>query len=293
LSVDRSFVINKTMFCKQKFSNLLTTAAAFKQWLIVLVAVAFVLAGCSVNPITGQEELMFIPENQDFAIGRKYAPEVEKQMGGRIDNESLQSYVKSVGRKIARVSHMPDIEYHFTALNHDSLNAFALPGGYIFITRGMLQKLQTEAQLAAILGHETVHVVARDTSNMMSKELGLGLLLASVAAADAPGEVLNAAQVATTILNLKYSRNDEREADLGGLRYMVRAGYNPYGMVETMEMLEKQDREKPVEFLSTHPSPENRISYITRRIQSDYFNLSTLRIGRRDYQDGVLQHLND
>jgi len=236
---------------------------------------------------------MFFPFEQDIELGRKYAPEVEKQMGGRIDNESLQSYVNSVGHKIARVSHMPDIEYHFTALNHDSLNAFALPGGYIFITRWMLQKLGSEAQLAAILAHETVHVVARDTSNMMSKELGLGLLLAGVAAADAPGEVLNAAQVATTILNLKYSRNDERQADLGGLRYMVRAGYNPYGMVETMEMLEKQDSEKPVEFLSTHPSPENRISYITRRIQSDYFNLSTSRIGRRDYQDHVLQHLND
>jgi len=236
---------------------------------------------------------MFFPFEQDIELGRKYAPEVEKQMGGRIDNESLQSYVNSVGRKVARVSHMPDIEYHFVALNHDSLNAFALPGGYIFITRGMLEKLESEAQLAAILAHETAHVVARDTSNMMSKELGIGFLLAAVAAADAPGEVLNAARVATTILTLKYSRSDERQADLGGLRYMVRAGYNPYGMVETMEVLEKQHREKPVEFFSTHPSPENRISYITRRIQRHYFNLSTLKTGRRDYHNGVLQHLND
>ena len=105
-------------------------------------------AGCAINPITGEEELMLFGEQQDLGIGQKYAPEVEKQMGGRIDNDALQNYMNSVGQKIAAVSHRRSWEYHFAALEHDSLNAFALPGGYVFITKGMLKELTTEAQLA-------------------------------------------------------------------------------------------------------------------------------------------------
>lgn len=110
--------------------------------------------GCAINPVTGEEQLMLISEQQDIEIGRKFAPEVEKQMGGRIANESLQNYVDSVGQRIARVSHKPDLEYHFSAVEDKSINAMALPGGYVFITRGMLEKLMTEAQLAGILAHE-------------------------------------------------------------------------------------------------------------------------------------------
>ncbi len=136
----------------------------FKKLLLPILSLASCLfVGCAVNPITGEEELMLFGEDQDIVIGRKYAPELEKQLGGRIANEGLQDYMDGVGQKIARISHKPDWEYHFVALEHESVNAFALPGGYIFITRGMLEKLQTEAQLAAILAHETVHVVARDT----------------------------------------------------------------------------------------------------------------------------------
>jgi len=208
--------------------------------------------GCAVNPVTGKEELMFFPEGQDIVIGRKYAPEVEKQMGGRIADEGLQNYIDSVGQRIARVSHKPDMEYHFVALNDKSVNAFALPGGYVFITKGMLEKLQTEAQLAAILAHETVHIVARDTSNAMSNQIGIDLLLSVVTSDKTPRGVLTAADLTQQILSLGYSREDERWADLAGLDYMVGAGYNPYGMVETMQMLQNQQKIRPVEFFSTH-----------------------------------------
>lgn len=260
---------------------------------LLILAVSFCLcAGCATNPITGEDELMFFPEEQDIAIGQKYAPELEKQMGGRIADEGLQNYIDSVGQKIARVSHKPSSKYRFTALNDESINAFALPGGYIFITRGMLEKLQTEAQLAAILAHETVHVVARDTANVMSNEIGISILLSAATSERMPQGVLTAADLTRQILGLSYSREDERSADLAGLNYMVAAGYDPYGMVETIQMLQNQHQIRPVEFFSTHPSARNRIAYIRARIRTRHHNLAGLKIGREDYHRAVLERLN-
>ncbi len=250
-------------------------------------------AGCAVNPVTGEEQLMLISEQQDVEIGQKYAPEVEGQMGGRIANESLQNYVDSVGQRIARVSHKPYFEYRFVALEDESVNAFALPGGYIFITRGMLEKLTTEAQLAGILAHEITHVVARHASANMSREIGISILLSAVTSDKTPEGVLTAADLTHQILGLQYSRKDEQEADLGGLDYMVWAGYNPYGMVETMQMLEQENAVRPIEFLSTHPAPQNRIAYLTQKIQTNYYNLAELRIGKEDYRVSVLEQLNN
>jgi predicted Zn-dependent protease len=200
-----------------------------KPGLLILGFIFCLCTGCAINPVTGEEQLMLVSEQQDIEIGRKYAPEVEKQMGGRIANESLQNYVDSVGQKIARVSHRPDWEYHFAALEDKSINAFALPGGYIFITKGMLEKLTTEAQLAAILAHEITHVVARHVSANMSREIGISILLSAVISDKTPEGVLTATELGRQILGLQYSRKDEQEADLGGLDYMVWAGYNPYG----------------------------------------------------------------
>ena len=248
--------------------------------------------GCAVNPVTGEEELMLFPERQDIAIGRKYAPEVEKQMGGRIADESLQQYIDSVGQEIARVSHKRGFEYHFVALNHEATNAFALPGGYIFITKGMLEKLTTEAQLAGILAHEIVHIVARDSSAAMSREVGIDILLAAVTSEKTQRSVLTAADLTRQILGLQYSRRDERDADLAGLDYMVKAGYNPYGQVEVMQMLEEENAVRPVEFLSSHPAPQNRIAYMRQKIQANYYNLEGLKIGREDYHRSVLEKLD-
>jgi len=264
-----------------------------KKGLLVSLFVFCFCAGCAVNPITDEDELMFFPQQQDIEIGRQYAPEIEKQMGGRINNNSLQSYIDGVGQRLARFSHKPNLEYHFVALDHKSINAFALPGGYIFVTRGLLEKLQTEAQLAGILAHEIVHVVARDVSNVMSNQIGMTLLLAAVASRKPPAPVMRAAQVTQKILSLRYSRKDERAADLGGLRYMVRAGYNPYGMVEAMQILQEQSKRRPVEFFSTHPSPQNRIGYLRQAIKRQGYSIAALRTGKQDYRRAVLQQLNN
>jgi predicted Zn-dependent protease len=263
-----------------------------KTLIAVLSVLIWLIPGCAVNPLTGDEEFMLLSEKQDLAIGSKYAPEIEQQLGGKIENDQLQKYIESVGEKITRVSHRQDIEYHFTAVEHESINALALPGGYIFITRGLLEKLTTEAQLASVLGHEVAHVVSRDTANMISKEIGMTILLAAtIVTGQAPGEVINAAVVTQQILGLSYSRNDERQADFGGMRYMFRAGYNPKGMVETMEIFQKQPGEKPPEFFSTHPSPKNRLNYLNRTIKNKYSNIPSLTTGSEEYRKNVVETL--
>ena len=247
-------------------------------------------AGCATNPISGRSQLMLIDEDEDLAIGQKYAPEIEKELGGRIPNDRLQNYLDHVGQNIARVSHRSDWQYQFVALEDKMVNAFALPGGYIFITRGMLENLETEAQLAGILAHETVHVVARHSSAAMSRQIGISILLSAVTS-EASSGVATIANMTNQIIGLKFSRDDEVEADMGGLDYTVKAGYNPYGLVETMQMLEDQSESRPIEFLSTHPNPGNRVKYMTEKIQKDYFDHASLKIGKEDYQTLVLDQL--
>lgn len=229
---------------------------------------------------------------EDIAIGKQYAPEVEKELKGKIEDEALQNYIDGVGKKISPVSHNPNFDYHFVAVNDKSINALTLPGGYIFITKGLLLKLTSEAQLAGVLAHEIVHVVARDMANMMSREIGMNILLIAIASSTSSEGAQTVAQLTSQILSLQYSREDEKTADLGGMDYMVRAGYNPYGIVETMQMLQNEDSIRPVEFLSTHPSPENRIDYLRARIQSRYANsVENAKIGQEDYNRFVLDKL--
>jgi predicted Zn-dependent protease len=258
-------------------------------------ALVLLLAGCAANPITGEDEMMFSRDyHSDIEMGKQVAPDVEKEMKGKIEDEALQNYIDGVGRQISKISHNPDFDYHFVAVNDKSINAISLPGGRIFITKGMLLKLENESQLAGVLAHEIVHVVARDTQNMMSKEAGLGVLfIAAMSQARNSGEMV-AMDLARQVVEMKYSRQDEQTADLGGLDYMVRAGYDPNGMIETMKMLKREDTIKPVEFFSTHPSPENRLLFIQAKIQTYYSaGLTNAKIGTEDYRRNVLNRLQN
>ncbi len=248
--------------------------------------------GCATNPITGKKELMFLSEKDDVELGRQYAPQIEKELGGKIEDPILQNYINEVGLRVAKVSQKPYFDYHFAALDHESTNAFALPGGHVYITRGMLEKLESESQLAAILGHETGHIVARDVVNAMSNQIGMSLLVAAAAMSGSSGQVAGAADMARQIIGLKFSRTDEHDADVAGLDYAVRAGYDPYGMVETMQILESLQETRPPEFFSTHPSPENRIGYISERIQTKYAAAADFRKGEQEYREFVLERLN-
>jgi len=248
------------------------------------------LAGCAVNPVTGEEELMFFSPEKDIELGEKYAPQIEKALGGRFPDENLQKYIDRVGQRIARFCHRPDIAYHFTVVDHDSVNAFAVPGGYIFITRGLLQKLKSEGQLAAILGHEVGHVVARDTMVTLSRQIGMTALLGAAVGVggSGSGDLVAGTAFISGVLTLQYSRDDEKAADLVGMAYMIQAGYDPNGAVETMRVLEELQTIRPIEFFSTHPSPENRIAYLEERIERRYAMLGALKTGTEDYERNVL-----
>ncbi|MFA5554627.1 MAG: M48 family metallopeptidase [Phycisphaerae bacterium] len=261
------------------------------KYLILSVFLSF-LTGCVTNPISGESQFIIFSEEQDVELGKNYAPEIEKQLGGQIQNLVVQNYLNSIGQQIARVSHQPPyFSYQYIALDDEMINAFALPGGYIFITKGMLLKLENEAQLAAILAHETIHVVARHSSASISREIGMEVAL-SVALSKSSGAATQVAGISRQIIGLSYSRSQEREADLGGLDYMVKAGFDPWQMVKTMQMLEAEQKTKQIEFFSTHPSPENRVGYISQAIQSRGYPTG-LRVGAEDYQRFILNELKN
>ena len=259
---------------------------------ILLFSLSICFTGCGVNPITGEKELMLISPAQEDRIGAQYAPEVEKQLGGRIENDELQNYISSIGRKIVRVSHTPGKTFRFTAVNDKSVNALALPGGYIFITRGMLENLESEAQLASILAHETAHVTARHTSSAMSKQMGIDITLSIISSTtDMPASAQTIASYGKQLIGMKFSRDDEKEADIAGLDYLERAGYQPQAIVETMEILDRQSKIKPIQFFSTHPNPENRKEYLEYKIKRRGYTGSK-RIGKEDYKKKVLNNLS-
>lgn len=263
-----------------------------KTILLMFISILMTLSGCVTNPISGESQFIIFSEDQDIELGKSYSPEMEKQMGGRIQNLVIQNYLNSVGQQIASVSHQPPyFSYQYVALEDDMINAFALPGGYIFITKGMLLKLQNEAQLASILAHETIHVVARHSSAAISRDIGMEVAL-SVALSGSSGYATQVAGVTKQIIGLSYSRSQEREADLGGLDYMVKAGFDPWQMVRSMEMLEAEQKTKQIEFFSTHPSPENRVGYISEAIRSRGYG-SGYKIGEADYQRFVLNELKN
>jgi predicted Zn-dependent protease len=260
-------------------------------WVLGLGPFLMYVSSCATNPITGDQELMFFSSEEDMRLGRKYAPYVENALEGRIADENIQSYVNQIGQRIARVCDSPDLSYSFLAVEEERANALALPGGYIYITRGLLQELKSEAQLASILGHEVGHVVARDTVQTMSREIGMAALVTAALASEP--RVGGASTFVGGLLNLQYSREDEEAADKVGLLYMVKAGYDPNGMLETLQILQELNTIRPIEFFSTHPNPESRIAYITEKIERRYADAGTLKRGEEEYHQRVLLPLKE
>ena len=257
--------------------------------IVVCVMLLSYLAGCATNPVTGESELQILSPEWEASTGRKAAAEVEKEFAGSNINPQLQNYVSSVGKKIAAVSHTPHLGFSFKVIDHKSVNAFALPGGYIFITTGMLKQLTNESQLAAICAHEAIHVTARHAAARISQQMVVNATFTLVGSEKTAGAV-EIGKIVNNLAQLSFSREDEKEADLYGLDYLVKAGYSPYGMVEIMEILERQNSSRPIEFFSTHPSPENRIGLIQEQIHRKGYRASG-RVGAEDYKTNVLNNL--
>ena len=223
------------------------------------------LAGCALNPVTGQRELVLISTEQEIALGSDAAPEFEKEFGGKVASAALQEYIRAIGAKVAAVSDRP-MPYEYTLLASDVPNAFALPGGKIYITAGLMKNMTNERQLAAVLGHETAHVAAKHSVKQMQKQMGAQLLMEIAARAGGAdtGQTAAAdvAKIVSTMALLKYSRADEYQADQVGIEYAARAGYNPWGMVELLNVLLTLQQQEPGRFeemFQTHPLSSKRI----------------------------------
>ncbi|HEY9767451.1 MAG TPA: M48 family metalloprotease [Coleofasciculaceae cyanobacterium] len=236
----------------------------------------------SENPITGEKQRVQLSPQQEIIIGRQSAPKMAAQHGNLYPDRALQDYIDGVGNKVVQSSGAKDSPYPFEfhlLRDPQTVNAFALPGGQVFITAALLSRLNSEAQLAGVLGHEVGHVIGRHGAEHLAKQqLGSTLVNAvGIAASDRPENSRQAAilaQAVNQMVNLKYGRDDELESDLLGFQFMTEAGYNPVGIVELLKILNSvrgSAGEQP-EFMSTHPNPANRIEQLIAIINQEYPN---------------------
>ncbi len=245
---------------------------------VVIVSLIAYFGSQSTNPVTGDVQHIGMTPAQEIAMGLQAAPELAGQFGGYDDNPADQQRVRQIGLRLVYESPAGatsyEFDYHLLADNQ-TVNAFALPGGQIFITRALYDHLQTDGELAGVLGHETGHVVARHSAEQIARsQLTQGLPGAAVIAAcdpNSPNGCIAASEVAAIVgqlINMQFSRAEETEADWLGVCFMHNSGYNPQDMVKAMQVIDSLNREpRSPEFLTTHPDPGSQIAQIQHDIQ--------------------------
>jgi len=251
-------------------------------------------AACAVNPATGKRQLMLVSEGEEIQMGAQYDSQVVLSIGEYPD-PALQDYVADLGRKLAATSERPNLAWTFRVVDDPSVNAFAIPGGHVYITRGILAHMTNEAELATVMGHEIGHVTARHTAQQMTQQqlAGLGLAIGSIASSRIAQYAGQASQ-ALQVLFLKFSRDDESQADQLGIRYSSRATYDSREMIQVMQMLDKIETEsggKLPEWLATHPAPANRIAHINAILSATQTDFSHATVNRDGYErriDGIM-----
>jgi predicted Zn-dependent protease len=239
---------------------------------IAAILLLAALPACATNPATGRRQLSFIGEQQEIEMGRQADQEISAAVGVYRDPD-LESYVQRLGATLASQSERTNLQWAFRILDDASVNAMALPGGYNYVTRGLLAYMNSEAELASVMGHEIGHVTAKHTVSLLSRQqvAQLGMVLGMILRPELRNYG-SLADVGLGLLFLKYSRDHEREADSLGLRYVTRAGYDPRPMAEVFTTLERvgaaegQGGRVPG-WLATHPAPEDRRTRITQEIQ--------------------------
>jgi len=247
---------------------------------------AALLGGCATNPVTHKSEISFVSPAQELEIGKQgYGPVIQEY--GLYDDAALQAYVNTIGQKVAHVSHLPDLEWHFTIVDDAAVNAFAMPGGYIYITRGLLVYLNSDAQLAGVLGHEIGHVTRRHTASQMTQQqlYGAGFALGSILSPTFQ-RYSGAAQQAMSLLFLKFSRTDESQADELGVEYSTKAGYDSREIFATFAMLKRigdQSGQRLPGFLETHPDPGDREKVTAELARQAVAGKGTLVINQNVY----------
>jgi len=257
------------------------------------ILLSSLVAACATNPVTGKREISLVSEQQEVQMGQQGAQQVAQEIG-LIKDQALQNYLQTVGSSIASKSERPNLPWTFRAVDDPSPNAFALPGGYIFVTRGLLDLMNNEAELATVLGHEIGHVTARHSVHQMSQQqlaqlaLGVGAVLSPTVA-----QFGEAAAQGLGLLFLKYGRDDERQADDLGFRYALNQGYDVRYMDDVFRSLQRigeASKQSPLPtWLATHPGEAERIQTIDAKLaQLQPSQLSNARVNAQEF----LQRIN-
>jgi beta-barrel assembly-enhancing protease len=271
---------------------------------IALVSVVSYFSAKSTNDITGEVQHVRISPEDEVALGLQAAPEMAQQFGGVVKHPVVTRYVEGVGGRVlqrSKAGTADEYKFNFHVLADDqTVNAFALPGGQVFITVGLLRRLTNEAQLAGVLGHEVGHVVARHGAEHLAKaQLTQGLVGAvgvGMSDPDNPRSGQQAAAMAAAIghlVNLKYGRSDELESDRLGVQFMADAGYDPRGMIGLMKVLSEASggRGGQPEFFATHPNPENRIARLEEMIREETEGKPAGETGEDRFAENVLKYV--
>ena len=244
------------------------------RWLIALVIAAFgFISYCSTtseNPITGEKQHIRMTPEQEVSLGRQLAPQMAAQMGG-LSKSPAAERVRRIGQRVVERSSAVKTPYKYdfyVLADRRTVNAFALPGGQIFITEALLGLLNSEDEVAAVLAHEVGHVLARHSAEHLAKQQLTQQIIGAVVIGSGSYDAAQLANLAGSLINMKYGRDDELEADSLGLRLTREAGYDPRAMIAVMQVLEKASGgARQPEFASTHPSPANRIQRIREQLE--------------------------
>lgn len=251
-----------------------------------------VAVNCARNPVTGKNELALVSEGQEIQMGQEAAQQVAQSIG-YVDDQALQDYVAGIGKRMAAQSERPNLPWEFHVVNDAAVNAFALPGGFIYVTRGLLGAITNEAELASVLGHEIGHVTARHSVQQISKaqlaQLGLGL--GSILSSDI-AQFAGLASQGLGILFLKYGRDAENQADELGFRYALTQNYDVREMDDVFETLNRESQlagggGRLPEWLSTHPNPENRVTRTQARLDTLHKDLSSTVRNEQAYMQRI------
>ena len=257
--------------------------------LFVLFIVLVFIPSCAINPVTGKKQLMFMSESQEVALGAQYDPSVISTFGEYQNNELL-AFMREKGDEMGKISHRPNLQYHFKILDSPVVNAFAVPGGYIYFTRGILAQFNNEAELIGVLGHEMGHITARHSASQQSKQqLGQVLLIGGMIASKEFSQFAGYAMQGMELLFLKFSRDNEREADRLGVEYSSKISYDAQKMADFFNVLNKMsmasEHNGVPTFLSTHPDPGDRYNSVKQQAKhwQDSLNYNNWKVNGDSY----------
>lgn len=230
-----------------------------------LLFLAIFVYSCARNPVTGKRQFMLVSEKQEKAMGLAYDPQVIQEFG-LYDNQELQNFINNYGKKMAQISHRPKLDYQFRVLDSPVVNAFAVPGGYVYFTRGIMAHFNNEAEFAGVLGHEIGHITARHSAQQQSQQILAQVgFLAAMVASEKFREYSDLAETGLGLLFLKFGRNHESQSDKLGVEYSTKIGYDAHEMAnffQTIGRIQEKEGVSIPTFLSTHPDPGDRFNRV-------------------------------